>query len=72
MSESDHKPALPPEAVPSPCVDVCRIEAGTGLCAGCWRSLEEIAAWRDAGAAEKRAILERVAARKGAAVPATD
>lgn len=31
--------------VPSPCTGVCRIDAQTALCAGCARSLDEIAAW---------------------------
>ncbi len=31
--------------VPSPCVNVCRMSAATGLCEGCLRTLDEIAAW---------------------------
>ena len=31
--------------VASPCIDVCRIDARTGLCEGCLRTLDEIAAW---------------------------
>jgi uncharacterized protein len=33
------------EPVPSPCVSVCRMDAATGWCTGCWRTLEEIAHW---------------------------
>jgi predicted Fe-S protein YdhL (DUF1289 family) len=33
------------EAVPSPCISVCRMDAATGLCEGCFRTLDEIAAW---------------------------
>lgn len=29
----------------TPCVDVCQMDAATGLCAGCWRTLAEIARW---------------------------
>ena len=29
----------------SPCVNVCVIEHDTGLCTGCRRTLDEIAAW---------------------------
>lgn len=46
----------------SPCVDVCRMEGG--LCAGCLRTLEEIAAWSQASDAYKRAVLERIAMRR--------
>lgn len=50
---------------PSPCTGVCRIDAATGLCAGCGRTVEEIARWPAADAEEKRAILARIAARRG-------
>ncbi len=35
----------PPERVASPCISVCRIDEATGLCVGCQRTLDEIAAW---------------------------
>ncbi|MFZ2854831.1 MAG: DUF1289 domain-containing protein [Rhodocyclaceae bacterium] len=44
-------------SVPSPCIDICRIDAGSGLCAGCFRTLAEISAWSAASADEQRAIL---------------
>lgn len=31
--------------VPSPCIDVCRMDPATGWCEGCRRTLDEIAAW---------------------------
>ena len=34
-----------PAGAPSPCVNVCRIDETTGLCLGCRRTIEEIAAW---------------------------
>ena len=33
------------ENVPSPCISVCRIDADSGRCDGCLRTLDEIAAW---------------------------
>jgi predicted Fe-S protein YdhL (DUF1289 family) len=36
--------ALQPR-VASPCVDVCRIDAASGWCEGCLRTLDEIADW---------------------------
>lgn len=53
----------------SPCTGVCRLDARTGLCQGCWRSMQEISAWRDATEEDRRAILRRVAGRKAAAAP---
>jgi predicted Fe-S protein YdhL (DUF1289 family) len=31
--------------VPSPCINVCRMDAVSGWCEGCLRTLDEIAAW---------------------------
>ncbi len=43
--------------VPSPCVSLCVIDPPTGLCAGCYRTLHEIAAWIDLSADERSALL---------------
>jgi predicted Fe-S protein YdhL (DUF1289 family) len=52
--------------VPSPCISVCRMDAASGLCEGCYRTLEEIARWGSASEEERFAIwnelLQRVAA----------
>jgi predicted Fe-S protein YdhL (DUF1289 family) len=48
----------------SPCVHLCLIDAPTGLCAGCYRTLHEIAAWIDLSADERRAIMDRAIARR--------
>jgi predicted Fe-S protein YdhL (DUF1289 family) len=50
-------------AVTSPCVSVCRMEAATGLCAGCWRTLDEIAAWSRMSEPAKRAVWAKLPAR---------
>ncbi|MFZ9543579.1 MAG: DUF1289 domain-containing protein, partial [Hylemonella sp.] len=31
--------------VPSPCLSVCIMDPNNGMCTGCWRTLDEIAAW---------------------------
>lgn len=51
-----------PEAVASPCVNVCRME--DGLCAGCFRTLDEIARWANSGDNDRRLILAAVAQRR--------
>lgn len=53
--------------VPSPCISVCRMDAITGWCEGCFRSLDEIAGWSRASDSEKRAIWAQLAARAGQA-----
>ena len=42
--------------VPSPCVSVCRMDAASGLCEGCCRTLDEIAAWSQMDDEDKRAV----------------
>jgi hydroxymethylglutaryl-CoA lyase len=44
-------------AVPSPCTSVCTIDPSTGRCAGCGRTLEQIARWSVMSDDEKRAVL---------------
>ncbi len=50
--------------VASPCVDVCRMNAQTGFCDGCFRTLDEIASWSSLSDDDKRAVLERVESRR--------
>lgn len=50
--------------VPSPCNQVCRIDAATGLCLGCKRTLEEIADWAMLSNAEKRTVLRALEQRQ--------
>jgi predicted Fe-S protein YdhL (DUF1289 family) len=52
------------EAVPSPCISVCRIDDASGLCIGCLRTLDEIAAWSTLDDAQKRAVWEAIAKRR--------
>jgi uncharacterized protein len=53
--------------IPSPCIGVCRLDPGTGLCAGCMRTLDEIALWPAADEAQRLAIVQRLRARRRAA-----
>ena len=62
-----------PAPVASPCVSICVIDAPTGLCAGCYRTLDEIAGWIDFSTEERRAllaVLEERRARVGSAIAA--
>ncbi|ATE61337.1 DUF1289 domain-containing protein [Thauera sinica] len=51
-------------SVPSPCINICRMSAETGLCEGCQRTMDEIACWSRSSDAERRAILALVARRR--------
>jgi uncharacterized protein len=50
---------------PSPCNQVCKLDPVTGLCIGCSRTLDEIEVWPRASNAQRKMILELVAARRG-------
>ncbi|SAL25397.1 dehydratase [Caballeronia peredens] len=50
--------------VASPCIDVCRMNPQTGFCDGCFRTIDEIAAWASSGDDDKRAVLARVESRR--------
>jgi predicted Fe-S protein YdhL (DUF1289 family) len=52
--------------VPSPCNSVCRMDARTGWCEGCARTLDEIAAWSTMSDDEKAAVWDELAARRAA------
>lgn len=51
-------------SVPSPCINVCRMDAASGLCLGCFRTLDEIAGWSRADDGERLSILAAVARRR--------
>ncbi len=57
--------STPIPGVPSPCVNVCRMNPQTGLCEGCWRTLDEIAAWSKMPDEAKREVWLRLAERGG-------
>lgn len=55
--------------VETPCVKVCTLDARSGRCLGCGRSLDEIARWSSMSAVERARIMaalpERLAATAG-------
>jgi hypothetical protein len=56
-------PAAAPSSVASPCVSVCKIDAASGWCEGCKRTIDEIAHWARYSDAQKRAVLAALPAR---------
>jgi hypothetical protein len=53
--------------IPSPCVGICRLDPTTGLCLGCMRTGDEIAAWPGASHVQRLQIVEQLRARRRAA-----
>jgi hypothetical protein len=54
------------QPVGSPCTDVCRLDKITGHCEGCFRSREEIKAWKTMADTDKLALFDTLLARKAA------
>ena len=50
--------------VESPCIAVCRLDPGKEICAGCWRTLPEIARWGSMSDADRLRVLESVEQRR--------
>jgi len=50
--------------IASPCINICKMEAQTGLCTGCFRTIDEITAWSRIGDADRQAILIAITRRR--------
>jgi uncharacterized protein len=61
-----------PAMIESPCTKVCTLDARSGLCLGCGRTIEEIARWTALSAAERARVMAELPSRltARAAVPA--
>ena len=45
------------EAIKTPCIKVCAVDAATGWCLGCGRSLKEIGQWVAIGPDVRESVL---------------
>jgi len=61
MVTADSKPGRP--FMQTPCVKVCTLDARSGLCLGCGRTLDQIARWAGMTEAERTRIMAELAAR---------
>ncbi len=55
------------QPVPSPCISVCRIDAASGLCVGCWRTIDEIIVWGRQTDNQRRGVWRLIKQRAGLA-----
>ena len=51
------------DEVESPCVKVCVVHPEERICVGCYRTVEEIAAWGGMTPEERRAVMAELPAR---------
>jgi predicted Fe-S protein YdhL (DUF1289 family) len=54
---------------PSPCIKLCVVHPEARLCLGCYRSVEEIAAWPRLDTDARRAIMAELPARAPLVAP---
>lgn len=52
--------------IPSPCISICRMNPATGLCEGCFRTIDEIVQWGTASEEFKRAVWVEIKRRQEA------
>lgn len=57
-------PEAPPATVPSPCIDVCKIDGDTGMCIGCLRTRDEIRGWKNMTDDLRLDMIEELSRRK--------
>lgn len=57
----------PGQSVPSPCIGVCRMTVAGDLCQGCWRTRDELRAWKASDDEAKLAVWRLVEQRQIAA-----
>ena len=50
--------------IASPCINVCKMDAQTSLCTGCFRTLDEITVWSRIDDTRRLDILAAVARRR--------
>jgi hypothetical protein len=63
LYDFDPATADPAQAVPSPCVGVCRMDEKNAWCAGCFRTIPELTGWSNASNERKIQIWHQVKER---------
>ncbi|NMM37650.1 MAG: DUF1289 domain-containing protein [Glaciimonas sp.] len=49
--------------LPSPCINLCKMDDASGLCLGCRRTIPEIIAWSQASENDKRTMWQEIQRR---------
>jgi predicted Fe-S protein YdhL (DUF1289 family) len=56
----------PASGVPSPCINICRMDPVTDQCEGCLRTLDEIGLWSQLDDDTKREVWQLIELRRAA------
>lgn len=49
-----------PTMIETPCVEICTLDARSGLCLGCGRTIDEIARWTAMSEAERARVMSEL------------
>jgi predicted Fe-S protein YdhL (DUF1289 family) len=49
--------------IESPCVNICTLDARSGICLGCGRTIDEIARWTAMTTAERARVIRELSTR---------
>lgn len=55
---------VPVQLIESPCVNICAMDAVSGLCVGCARTLDEIAGWSSGSAVWRDRVMTELPGRR--------
>jgi predicted Fe-S protein YdhL (DUF1289 family) len=61
--------ARPPTSIKTPCVQVCVVDGASGLCLGCFRTLNEIAGWARLTPEERERLMAELPSRRTRIAP---
>ena len=50
--------------IQSPCIGVCSMDDSTGLCQGCYRTMDEIQGWWDLDNTQKQVVINLASERE--------
>ena len=59
----------PSPPIVTPCIKVCVVDGESGLCLGCFRTLDEIASWAALDAAKRAELMAALPARRARIAP---
>jgi len=55
------------QEIQSPCIGICAMNEVSGLCVGCFRTIEEIAQWWDMTNTQRSEVIAKLAEREQSA-----
>jgi predicted Fe-S protein YdhL (DUF1289 family) len=54
--------------IQSPCINVCKMDEASGLCSGCFRTIDEIERWSVMQEDDRRRVMQALPSRRAQSV----